>query len=40
MSKFATYFDKESWPKHTGTINDDISLTDQSFKSMCEIEQL
>lgn len=40
MSKFATYFDKESWPKHTGTINDDVSLTDQSFKSMCEIEQL
>lgn len=40
MSKFATYFDKESWPKVTGTINDKESLTDQSFKSMCEIEQL
>lgn len=38
--KFATYFDKESWPKISGTINDDVSLTDQSFKSMCEIEQL
>ena len=37
---FATYFDKESYPKVTGTVNDKCSLTDQSFKSMCEIEQL
>lgn len=40
MSKFATYFDKESFPKVNGTVNNMESLTDQSFKSMCEIEQL
>lgn len=38
--KFRTYFDKESWSKKEGTINNDYSLTDQSFKAMCEIEQL
>lgn len=38
--KFAKYWDKSSWPKSIGTINDNESLTDQSFKSMCEIEQL
>lgn len=38
--KFRTYFDKESWSKKEGTINNEYSLTDQSFKSMCEIEQL
>lgn len=38
--KFATYFDKESFPKVNGTVNNMVSLTDQSFKSMCEIEQL
>lgn len=38
--KFRTYFDKESWSKKEGTINNKYSLTDQSFKSMCEIEQL
>lgn len=37
---FRTYFNKESWSKEKGTINNDYSLTDQSFKSMCEIEQL
>lgn len=38
--KFATYFDKGSFPKVNGTVNNMESLTDQSFKSMCEIEQL
>lgn len=38
--KFVTYWDKESYIKHVGTENNDYSLTDQSFKSMCEIEQL
>lgn len=38
--KFVTYWDKESYIKHIGTVNNDYSLTDQSFKSMCEIEQL
>lgn len=38
--KFVTYWNKESYIKHVGTINNDYSLTDQSFKSMCEIEQL
>ena len=37
---FRTYFNKDSWSKEKGTINNDYSLTDQSFKSMCEIEQL
>lgn len=37
---FVTYFNKDSWSKEKGTINNDYSLTDQSFKSMCEIEQL
>lgn len=37
---FRTYFNKESWSKEKGTINNDYSLTDQSFKAMCEIEQL
>lgn len=40
MTKFATYWNKESWPKISGTVNNMESLTDQSFKSMCEIEQL
>lgn len=40
MTKFATYWNKESWPKISGTVNEMESLTDQSFKSMCEIEQL
>lgn len=38
--QFATYFNKESYPDKTGTINKMESLTDQSFKVMCEIEQL
>lgn len=38
--KFVTYWNKESYIKHVGTENNDYSLTDQSFKSMCEIEQL
>lgn len=38
--KFAKYWDKSSWPKSIGTFNENESLTDQSFKSMCEIEQL
>lgn len=38
--KFSTYFDRKSWFKSKGTINKEESLTDQSFKSMCEIEQL
>ncbi len=37
---FVTYFNKDSWSKEKGTVNNDYSLTDQSFKSMCEIEQL
>lgn len=37
---FRTYFNKDSWSKEKGTINNDYSLTDQSFKFMCEIEQL
>ena len=37
---FRTYFNKDSWSKEKGTINNEYSLTDQSFKSMCEIEQL
>lgn len=37
---FVTYFNKDSWSKEKGTINNEYSLTDQSFKSMCEIEQL
>lgn len=39
-AKFATYFDKDSWIINTGTENNMESLTDQSFKSMTEIEQL
>ena len=38
--EFVKYWDKKSYKKHVGTKNDDYSLTDQSFKSMCEIEQL
>lgn len=38
--KFATYFDRGTYPKVSGTVNDKCSLTDQSFKAMCEIEQL
>ena len=40
MTKFATYWDKKSWPVVKGTLNCMESLTDQSFKGMCEIEQL
>ena len=38
--KFCKYFDKTTWKKCEGTVNDEPSLTDQSFKGMCEIEQL
>lgn len=38
--EFVKYWDKKSYKKHVGTENNDYSLTDQSFKSMCEIEQL
>ncbi|MBS5789879.1 hypothetical protein [Fusobacterium sp.] len=38
--EFVKYWDKKSYKKHVGTKNNDYSLTDQSFKSMCEIEQL
>lgn len=38
--KFVTYWNKESYKEHVGTMNNEYSLTDQSFKSMCEIEQL
>lgn len=38
---FRTYWDKEkAWRSCIGTVNIQESLTDQSFKSMCEIEQL
>lgn len=40
MVKFATYFDRESWIKDNGTVNEMPSLTDESFKAMCEIDQL
>lgn len=38
--KFATYFDRESYNKSEPTRFLKPSLTDQSFKSMCEIEAL
>lgn len=38
--EFVKYWDKKSYKKCVGTVNKDYSLTDQSFKSMCEIEQL
>jgi len=38
--EFVKYWDKKSYKNHVGTKNNDYSLTDQSFKSMCEIEQL
>ncbi len=38
--EFVKYWDKKSYKKCVGTVNEDYSLTDQSFKSMCEIEQL
>lgn len=38
--KFSTYFNKDSYVKDKGTINDMPSLTDESFKAMCEIDQL
>ena len=36
--KFCKYFDKTTWKKCEGTVNDEPSLTDQSFKGMCEID--
>lgn len=38
--KFATYFDKESYIKDSGTLNSMESLTDQSFKSDADINEL
>lgn len=38
--KFSTYFDKESYNKDLGIINDMESLTDQSFKSNADINEL
>ena len=38
--KFSTYFDKESYIKDLGTVNDMESLTDQSFKSNADINEL
>ena len=38
--KFSTYFDKESYNKDLGTTNDMESLTDQSFKSNADINEL
>lgn len=38
--KFATYFDKESYIKDSGTLNEMESLTDQSFKFDSDINEL
>ena len=38
--KFSTYFDKESYIRDLGTTNDMESLTDQSFKSNADINEL
>lgn len=38
--KFSTYFDKKSYIKDLGTTNDMESLTDQSFKSNADINEL
>lgn len=38
--KFATYFYPETWFEDKGTENTMESLTDQSFRDMCEIDQL
>ncbi len=38
--KFSTYFDKESYNKDLGTTNNMESLTDQSFKSNADINEL
>lgn len=36
--KFGTYHNKSSWYKDEGTINQGVSLTDESFRSMVEID--
>lgn len=38
--KFATYYDKESYIKDNGTLNEMESLTDQSFKFDADINEL
>ena len=37
---FSTYFDRSSWFLDKGTKNDDVSLTDQSFKFEADIHNL
>lgn len=38
--KFATYFDRDSWIKNDGTVNEMESLTDQSFRDMADVNYL
>lgn len=38
--QFSTYFDRESWHKDGGTLNDKPSLTDESFEPMANINDL